>query len=178
MLLFVFSKTNHLAHLRFHTDKLEPLGQKLVELWYWKQSQSDRWWKSHEIYFPIKALRQRQNGHHFADNIFKCISSNDNAWISLTISLKFVSKVGINNIPALVQIMAWRRPCDKPLPEPTMVSLLMHICFTRPQWVKARTKWGGFTDIFNWIFFKEYTCIWIQISLQSLFRLDMLNKPA
>ena len=32
--------------------------------------------------------------------------------------------------------MAWRQPGDKPLPEPMMVSLLTHICVTRPQWVK------------------------------------------
>ena len=31
--------------------------------------------------------------------------------------------------------MAWRRPGDKPLSEPMMVSLLTHICVTRPQWV-------------------------------------------
>ena len=43
----------------------------------------------------------------------------------------------INNIPALVQIMAWRRPGDKPISEPVMVSLLTHICVTRPQWVKV-----------------------------------------
>ena len=41
-------------------------------------------------------------------------------WISLTISLKFVPKVHINNIPALVQIMAWCRTGDKPLSEPMM----------------------------------------------------------
>ena len=35
------------------------------------------------------------------------------------ISMKFVPKGPINNIPALVQIMAWRRPGDKPLSEPT-----------------------------------------------------------
>ena len=35
----------------------------------------------------------------------------------------------------LVQIMAWRRSGDKPLSEPMMVSLLTHICVTRPQWV-------------------------------------------
>ena len=43
----------------------------------------------------------------------------------------------INNIPALVQIMAWHRSGDKPLSEPMMVSLLMHICVTQPQWVKG-----------------------------------------
>ena len=34
--------------------------------------------------------------------------------------------------------MAWRRPGDKPLSEPMMVSLLTHICVTRPQWVKRQ----------------------------------------
>ena len=53
--------------------------------------------------------------------------------ISLTISLKCVRKVRINNMPSLVQIMAWRRPGDKPLIEPMMVSLLTYICVTRPQ---------------------------------------------
>ena len=84
------------------------------------------------------ALRPRQSGRHFADAILKCIFLNENAWISLKISLKFVPKVRINNIPALVQIMAWRRPGNKPLSEPMMVSLLTHICVTRPQWVKHR----------------------------------------
>ena len=36
------------------------------------------------------------------------------------ISLKFVPKGLINNIPALVQIMAWRRPGANPLSEPMM----------------------------------------------------------
>ena len=72
-------------------------------------------------------LRQRQNDRHFADNIFKCISLNENAWILHEISLKFAPNVRINNIPALFQIMAWRRPGDKPLPEPMMLILLTHI---------------------------------------------------
>ena len=83
----------------------------------------------------ISSLRPRQNGRHFADDVFKCIFLNENVWISLKISLKFVPKGPINNIPALVQIMAWRRPGDKPLSEPMMVSLPTHICVTRPQWV-------------------------------------------
>ena len=45
----------------------------------------------------------------FPDDIFKCIFLNENEWISLKISLKFILKVRINNIPALVQIMTWRR---------------------------------------------------------------------
>ena len=85
----------------------------------------------------LNTMRQRQNGRHLPDDIFKCISLNENVWISIEISLKFVRKGSINNIPALVQMMAWRRPGDKPLSEPMMASLLTHICVTRPQWVNG-----------------------------------------
>ena len=37
--------------------------------------------------------------------------------------LKFIHRGHINNIPALVQIMAWRRPGNKPLSEPMIDSL-------------------------------------------------------
>ena len=60
-----------------------------------------------------------------------------NVWIPVKISLKFVPMCPINNTPALVQIMAWRRPGDKPLSEPMMVSLPTHICVTPPQWVNT-----------------------------------------
>ena len=67
----------------------------------------------------------------------KCVFLNENVWIPFQISLKFLPKGPINNIPALVQIMAWRRPGDKPLSEPMMIRLPTHICVTRPQWVKG-----------------------------------------
>ena len=60
---------------------------------------------------------------------------NKNVTISIKISLKFVPKGPIINNPALIQMMAWRRPGDKPLSEPMMVRLMTHICVTRPQWV-------------------------------------------
>ena len=60
-----------------------------------------------------------------------------NARISFKISLKFVPKGSINNISALVQIMAWRRPGEKPLSETMIVCLKTHICVTRPQWVNS-----------------------------------------
>ena len=72
-----------------------------------------------------------------AGNIFKCIFLIENAQISIEISLKFVPKGPITNTPALVQIMAWHRPGDKPLSEPKMVRLPTHICITRPQWVNC-----------------------------------------
>ena len=84
----------------------------------------------------FNTLRPRQNGCHFPDDIFKGIFLNENVLMSIKISLKFVPKGPLNNNPALVQIMAWRRPGDKPLSEPVIVGLLTHICVTRPQLVK------------------------------------------
>ena len=50
----------------------------------------------------LNTLRQRLNYHYFADDIFKCILSNENIWISLKISLKCVPNFRLNNTPALV----------------------------------------------------------------------------
>ena len=52
------------------------------------------WW--------VNTLRPRQNGRHFADDILKGLFLNENAWIPIEISLKFVPKGPIDNIPALV----------------------------------------------------------------------------
>ena len=90
-----------------------------------------------DLLVEINTLRPRQNGRHFTDDIFKCIFLNENVWIPIKISMKFVPRGPINNIPALVQIMAWCRPGDKPLSEPMIISLPTHICVTRPQWVNV-----------------------------------------
>ena len=52
-----------------------------------------------------------------ADYNFKCIFLNGNDRIWIRISLKFVHRSPIGNKPALVQVMAWHRTGDKPLPE-------------------------------------------------------------
>ena len=62
--------------------------------------------------FPIKPL------------ILKHFFCFENVWIVKNFLLKFVPKGSINNIPALVQVIAWHRPGDKPLSEPMMFSLL------------------------------------------------------
>ena len=80
---------------------------------------------------------ERDKWPPFLDDSFKCIFWNENVWISIKISLKIVS---IKNIPALVQIIAWRRPGDKPVSEPIMVRSMTHICITRPQWVLTPTN--------------------------------------
>ena len=58
-----------------------------------------------------------------ADDIFKCIFFNENDRISIQISMKFVLKGLIDNKSSFVQVMAWRRTGDKPLPEPRMTQV-------------------------------------------------------
>ena len=80
--------------------------------------------------------------------------------LPIKIAQKVIPKGIINNIPSLVQKMAWRRPGDKPLSEPMMVRLPTDICVTRPQWVKVLndTKmyakpiccWRYLTSMANW----------------------------
>ena len=126
------------------------------------ESQSDIHWSVHISYTQQKRYgskcaifnvvaefnisRPRQNGCHFRDYIFKSNFLNENIWILLKVSLKFVPKGPINNNPAFVQIMAWRRPGDKSLSELMIVTLLMHICITRPQRVQVGTEYR-FYDI-------------------------------
>ena len=101
------------------------------------------WWQlaiTSGVLLLINTLRLRQNGRLFTDDTFKCIFLNENIRISIKIALKFVPKGLINNVPALVPIMAWRRPGDKPLSEPMLVRSLTHICVTRPQWVKLKMQ--------------------------------------
>ena len=64
-------------------------------------------------------------------------------------------------ITALVKIMAWGRPGDKPLSEPMMVIWLAHIWVTRPQWVKRHT--GNFIAIriehIDWLAKHSYNAV-------------------
>ena len=98
----------------------------------------------------VNTLRPSQNGHLFTDNIFKCIFLNENEWILIQTSLNFVPKGTINNILAMVQIMVWDSPGAKPLLEPMMVRLLMHICITQPQWVNSLKPGDAFFHLWTW----------------------------
>ena len=68
---------------------------------------------SDDTSYSINTLGPRQNGRYFPDDIFKSIFLNDNVWISIKISWKFIPKGPIYKIPAMVQIIACRRPGDK-----------------------------------------------------------------
>ena len=47
-------------------------------------------------------VRPRQNGRHFADDIFKCIFWYEKCIILIIIPLKFIPNDSIKNIPVLV----------------------------------------------------------------------------
>ena len=98
----------------------------------------------------FNTLRPRQNSRHFQTTFLNAFY-----WMKMyEFRLRFVPKGPINNIPALVQIMAWRRPGDKPLSEHMMVSLLTHVWVTRPRWVNSELKF--------WINIKlQHSCYWI-----------------
>ena len=81
-----------------------------------------------EYTVSVNTLRPRQNGRHFADDTFERTILNENVWTSINISLKFVPKGPINNIP---------------LSEPMIVRLPTHICVSRPQfnlWLETHIR--------------------------------------
>ena len=133
-----------LKGVRYHSFS-SILAKLAVKLWYgWvitSQLNHVMWLLIHTM-ISINTLRPRQNGRHFAGDTFNHIFVNENLRISIKFSRKFVPKGPIINIPALVQIMAWRHPGNKPLSEPVMVCLLTHICVTQPQWVNHISKRG------------------------------------
>ena len=118
---------NHLADLQISQGRFA----KLLERNMWCYS-GGRYWYS----YPY-ALSLTHWGLDKMESISQTTFSNEKLWNSIKISLKFVPKGPINNIPALVQMMAWRQPGDKPLSEPMMASVLTHRCVTRSQWVKS-----------------------------------------
>ena len=85
-----------------------------------------------------------KSGHLFADNIFRCILTNDKLCILIKISLKFVPKGPIDNNQALVQIMAWRQIGDKPLSEPMLTR------FTDTYMV-PKGRWDNSQAISHWL---------------------------
>ena len=77
------------------------------------------------------------------------------------ISLKFVHKGSISDIPALVQIMAWCRLGDKPLSEPMLACSPTHVYVSRPQWLNS----SGICQI--WVWFKRFESHFCKIRLIS-----------
>ena len=136
-------------------------------------------WRSSAYWANIDSdntLKPRQNGHHYAADIFKCIFLKENVWVSFKISLKYVPKVRINNILALFQMIASRRPGDKLLSEPMLVSFLAHICVNRPQWVNSLVaNWGQVItwtndDPFHWRIYPSPGCNELSLPMTAIWR--------
>ena len=73
----------------------------------------------------------------------------------------------INNIPALVQTVAWRRSGAKLLTEPMMVRLPTNKCIARPQRVKP-------TSVLSCL--KEYFHAWSVLYLLAVYPFQYLTQ--
>ena len=124
------------------------------------------------ICWLFNTLRPTQNGRHFTDDIFKCIFLNEDMWISIDISLKFVPKDQINDNPALVQIMAWLRPGDKPLSEPVMV-IYWRLCTSLS--LNELTHWDPtkWLKVCRWLIQRHF---WLMLEFRSKFHLSLSPK--
>ena len=133
----------------------------------------------------FNTLRLKQNERHFPDDMFKWIFVNENVWIPIKISLKFVSRGPINITQALVHLMAWRRPGDKPFSEPMVARLLTHICVVRPQWVIVRRagllwsqrdfEWRWSVPLFKCLTVLEFSFILFDLCLLITFFNFIMN---
>ena len=106
----------------------------------------------HVVTWPlgVNTLRPRQNGLRFADDVFKYVFLNENVWILIKISLKFVPKGLINNILALVQTMACHRSGAKPLPQPRDgLTTDAHHSVSTSKRIETDTKWSLFCRHFQ-----------------------------
>ena len=83
-------------------------------------------------------------------------SWNGNVWISIKISLKFALKVQVYNTPALIQIMAWCHPGDKPLSGPMMVSLQIYASLSHKQLIYLGSDQNP--SFYRNTFFSNLTC--------------------
>ena len=83
-----------------------------------------------------------QNGRHFADDVVKCIFLNEKFCILIQMSLKFVPLGPIDNKAALVQVIAWRRTVENPLPEPTFTWFTDAYMQHSGRWVLTENIYG------------------------------------
>ena len=70
-----------------------------IEVWF-QRNVSSAIWQKHM--FSFNTFRPRQNGRHFANDIFKWIFLNENIWIWINMSLKYDPDGQVEKIPSLV----------------------------------------------------------------------------
>ena len=92
--------------------------------------------RGHSYIRYINTSRLKPKNRRSPDDILKRIFLNESCIIVMKISLRFfVPRDPMNNIPAMVQIMAWHRKAASYYLKQWWLSLMTHICDTRPQWV-------------------------------------------
>ena len=99
-------------------------------------------WFSYWRFF--NTLKPRQIDHYFQTTFSNAFSWMKMYKFRLRFHWSFFPKGPIKNMPVLVQIMASRRPSDKPLSEPMMVNLLTTISSLG---LNELTHWGRETHI-------------------------------
>ena len=131
------------------SGRVMELDQDCLRLWIGIYSVPSHCPNQYQIYCQQDSVTHW--GRDEIDSVLQTTFSNTFSWMKMyEFRLEFHWRDPINNIQALVQIMAWRRLGDKPLFEPMMLTLLTHICVTRPQWVKEQTmKSDSNTITFN-----------------------------
>ena len=80
----------------------------------------------------VNTRRPIQSGQHLGDNFFKCILLNENEYILIQFSLKFVPKGLINDKSALVEIMAWCWQATRHYLNRCRARCVMPFGFTKP----------------------------------------------
>ena len=81
-----------------------------------------------------------QFGGKMANDIFNYISFNENVWISIKMSLKFIPKGQVDNKSVLFQVMAWCHHATSHYLNQCWPSSLTHICDSPGRWVKVRAQ--------------------------------------
>ena len=79
-------------------------------------------------------LRPRPNGQYFVDDIFKGISWNENVWIVVDISLKFIREGPTDNKSSLVRKMTRHRQVSGHYLNQWWSRLPMGICVAQPRY--------------------------------------------
>ena len=81
----------------------------------------------------------------------------------LEISLKCVFKGSVDMKSAVVQVMAWRRQGDKPLPEPMQIQITAAHGVSKSQWVNSPqqtieigTPWVATSETFSGLLYHRY----------------------
>ena len=136
--------TKPLPQLMLTCHKLGHKGHISMKFWanyghFHSRIYHGKWRQKYWLSYPGLDVILRHWGRDEMDNIrrrqFQTYCLQGKCFNFDKIHWSFVPKRPINNIPALVQIMAWRRQGDKPLSEPMMVRLK----------IKARS-WPYVTD--------------------------------